>query len=159
MGAFGPKSKQEREVFAIEELRADVQMTIQEVMAAKGITRSHLAKSLGCSPANVTQLLAEDGNPTIETIARVFYALGDACKVQSAFLEEQAYRASSVRHSEAHTVGSWQLEGPVHMDSRGKRPQLQPTTEMVIQVARDAGRRHAPPAHNQNFLHRQRQAA
>jgi transcriptional regulator with XRE-family HTH domain len=89
MGAFGPKSEEERLIFATEDLRADLQLTIQEVMFAKGITRSHLAKLLGCSPANVTQLLAEDGNPTIETIARVFYALDDTCKFQSVFLEQQ----------------------------------------------------------------------
>jgi hypothetical protein len=74
MGAFGPRNEQEREIFAIEELRADVQLTIQEVMHAKGITRSDLAKSLGCSPANVTQFLAEDGNPTIDTL-RVSFTL------------------------------------------------------------------------------------
>jgi len=158
MGAFGAKSEQEREVFAIEGLRADVQLTIQEVMFAKGITRSHLAKLLGCSPANVTQLLAEDGNPTIESIARVFHALGDTCKFQSAFLEEQAPRSGRVRHSEAQTTVSWQIEG--FADSVGMRRQLQPTTEMVFQAAKDPARRHLQaPAHNQNFMHRQRQAA
>jgi transcriptional regulator with XRE-family HTH domain len=160
MGAFGPKSEQERLVFATEDLRADVQLTIQEVMFAKGITRSDLAKLLGCSPANVTQLLAEDGNPTIETIARVFYALGDVCKFQSAFLEQQPPRSGRVRHPEDQAMASWQIAAPAETESRGKRRQLQPTTEFVIQVARDAARRQVEvPAHNQNFMFRQRQAA
>lgn len=160
MGAFGPKSEQERLIFATEDLRADVQLTIQEVMLAKGVTRSHLAKLLGCSPANITQLLAEDGNPTIETIARVFYALGDACRFQSAFLEQQPSRSDRFRHPEAQASANWQIARPLEMESRGKRRQLQPTTELVIQVAREAVRRQKESlAHNQNAVLSQRQAA
>lgn len=160
MGALGPKSEQERLIFATEDLRADVQLTIQEVMLAKGITRSQLAKLLGCSPANVTQLLAEDGNPTIETIARVFYALGDICKIQSAFLKRQPPRSGRARHPEDQAKASWQIARPAETESRGKRHQLQPTTELVIRLARDAARRQIEvPAQNQNFVLKQRQAA
>lgn len=160
MGAFGPKNEQERLVFATEDLRADVQLTIQEVMFAKGITRSQLAKLLGCSAANVTQLLAEDGNPTIESIARVFYALGDTCRFQSAFLERRRFRSGRTRHPQDHMMASWQIAGSSETESRGKRRQPQPTKELVIQVARDAARRQVEaPAHNQNLVPRQRQAA
>ena len=161
MGAFGPKSEQERLIFATEDLRADVQLTIQEVMLAKGITRSDLAKLLGCSPANVSQLLAEDGNPTIETIARVFHALGDSCKIQSSFLaKEKPPRSGRVRHREEQAMVSWQVAGPAETESHGKKRQLQPTTELVMQVARDAARRQVEVSvHNQNFVIGQRQAA
>jgi hypothetical protein len=55
---------------------------------------------------------------------------------------------------------SWQIARPTETESRGKRRQLQPTTELVIEVARDAARRQAEDlAHNQNFMFRQRQAA
>jgi transcriptional regulator with XRE-family HTH domain len=148
---FGPKDEQERLVFAVEGLRADVQLTIQEVMHSKGITRSHLAKLLGCSPANVTHLLAEDGNPTIETIARVFHVLGDTCAFESRFLKEQAAASSGRERQTGHPEVTY-LEKARHQNGYRQRNQPQPTMQMVIQVAKGAMRRHAwGPAHNQNF--------
>jgi transcriptional regulator with XRE-family HTH domain len=160
MRAFGPKNEQERLVFAVEELRADLQLTIQEVMLSKGITRSDLAKRLGCSPANVTQLLAEDGNPTIETVARVFHALGDACQVRSLYLEEQIARSGQHRVADIHASVGWEVEEPSEATYRGKKREPQPTSEIVFQVARDATRRRAwGPAHNRNSMSEHRQAA
>ena len=85
----GPTSKEEQEVFAIEEFRFDVQYAIQSVMAEKGVSRSELADLLGCKPARVTQILSESANPTLETIARVFFVLGDRAKVSSELLSKE----------------------------------------------------------------------
>jgi transcriptional regulator with XRE-family HTH domain len=160
MRAFGPKNEQERLVFAIEELRADLQLTIQEVMLSKGITRSALAKRLGCSPANVTQLLAEDGNPTIETVARVFHALGDGCQMRSVYLEEQGARSSQHHVADVHASVSWEVEEPSEATSRGKKRESQSTSEIVFQVARNVTRRQAwGPAQNRNIMSEHRQAA
>jgi transcriptional regulator with XRE-family HTH domain len=159
--AFGPKNEQERLVFAIEELRADVQLTIQEVMHCKGITRSHLAKLLGCSPARVTQVLGEDGNPTIETIAQVFYALGDTCSFESALLKRRvAQKGRVVRNEEPDDHERDYRRGTSGGDRPRKERRPQPTTQMVMQVAQDAMRRQAwGPAHNQNLIHQMPQAA
>ena len=86
---FGPKNELEREAFAVEEFRFDVQYAIQSVMVEKGVSRTELAERLDCKPSWVSQLLREESNPTLETVARVFYALGDAPRISSAFLDER----------------------------------------------------------------------
>jgi transcriptional regulator with XRE-family HTH domain len=57
--------------------RAIVRATsqIEEVMEAKGIGRSELAKMLGKTPGWVTQLLDGERNKTLRTIAYVFAVL------------------------------------------------------------------------------------
>ena len=89
---FGPKNRNEREIFAIENLRADLQYTLHNVMREKKVSRKELAKRLNCSQANVTQLLGDDANPTVETIARIFLALQDEILLTSKHLEEQKKR-------------------------------------------------------------------
>ena len=91
---FGPKNAKEAEVFAIEELIAETQYCIQSVMKEKGVRRSELAKRLGCSAANVTRMLSEDSNLTLESIARVLHAVDDKCMIRSKFLEESVRRSA-----------------------------------------------------------------
>ena len=79
--SLGPQSADEAEIFAIEVLRADLQHAIHQAMKRHRVSRKALARLLGCSPKNVSQLLSEDGNPTIETVARVFHALNDAVSI------------------------------------------------------------------------------
>jgi len=89
-GNFGPKNAKEAEIFAIEELIAETQYCIQSVMVDKKVSRSELARRLSCSAANVTQMLSENSNLTLETVAKVFYALEDRCKLSSEFLQQKA---------------------------------------------------------------------
>lgn len=84
---FGPKNAEESLIFAIEEFVADTQYCIQKVMNEKKVSRSELAKRLGCTPANVTQMLSENSNLRLDTVAKIFHALGDRCVLQSEFLE------------------------------------------------------------------------
>ena len=84
---FGPRNAEEAKVYAIEELVAETQYCIQCVMSRKSVSRSELAKRLGCSPANVTQMLSEDHNLTLESIAKIFHALEDKIVVSSTFLQ------------------------------------------------------------------------
>ncbi|MDH3665013.1 MAG: helix-turn-helix domain-containing protein, partial [Alphaproteobacteria bacterium] len=72
---LGPRSEKERLIFAIEEMRVSVQWAIQEAMVDKGINRAELARRLGISAARVTQMLSEDANPRLETIAKVAFCL------------------------------------------------------------------------------------
>lgn len=83
-----PKNAEEAVIFAIEELVAETQYCIQKVMNLKSINRSELARRLGCSPANVTQMLSEDSNLRLDTVAKIFHALGDECILKSKLLEE-----------------------------------------------------------------------
>ena len=84
---LGPRNLKEAEIYAIEELRADIQYCIQSVMGRKNVNRSELATRLGCSPANVTQMLSDDSNLKLESIARIFHALEDKMIVKSEYLE------------------------------------------------------------------------
>lgn len=71
------------EIFAVEEFRVAIQHVIWNVMEHKGISQKALAELLDCSSANISQMLSEDGNPTAETIARIFFHLGDKPIVSS----------------------------------------------------------------------------
>lgn len=102
-GKFGPKDKFEEEIFAVERLRADLQHVIFTVMQESGINRKALADRLACSQSNISQLLSEDGNPTIETIGRVFYALRDELHISSKHFEAAQRRLTLTG------VQSWEL--------------------------------------------------
>ena len=101
---LGPRNPEEAEVYAVEELLADTQYCIQSVMGRKNVSRSELAKRLGCSPANVTQMLSEDSNLTLESIARIFHALEDRMMVKSEYLEN---RQAWVRADPTHGKWDW----------------------------------------------------
>lgn len=85
---FGPKDKREAEVFALENVRADMQYAIVSLMNHLGVSRKELAERLGCTAANISQILSEDGNPKLDTIARIFHALGDEARITSRILEK-----------------------------------------------------------------------
>lgn len=72
---LGPRNESEREIYAIENLKADMQQVIVYAMRKRDVSRSELARRLGVSRAYITQLLREDANPTLKTIGRIFAAL------------------------------------------------------------------------------------
>jgi len=78
---FGPKSDEERRIFAEEYFVGDVQLAIQELLNRKGWTRAELAKRLGVSKASVTQFLGSTANPTVRKLARVLLALDVQARV------------------------------------------------------------------------------
>lgn len=88
---FGPQSKEEAAIFALEELRADVQYEILKGMKRLGLNQTELAKKLGKSSAWVSQLLGDDANLTLETISKVYLALGIRCHV-AGLPAEASYR-------------------------------------------------------------------
>lgn len=75
MTDLGPHNEEERLIFAIEELRLSVQFAIQEAMVEKGVSRSELARRMNLSAARITQILSEDANPRLETIAKIVFHL------------------------------------------------------------------------------------
>jgi plasmid maintenance system antidote protein VapI len=73
---FKPNDRSEAEVFAFEGLRADVQYDVLRGMQEAGISKAALAREMNVSAARVSQLLDDDANLTLETIAKIFVALG-----------------------------------------------------------------------------------
>jgi transcriptional regulator with XRE-family HTH domain len=65
------------EIIAEEDLVIDVQFLIQDLLDTKAMTRSELAKKLGLSKARLSQIMQADANPTLRTLARIAYALGE----------------------------------------------------------------------------------
>jgi transcriptional regulator with XRE-family HTH domain len=57
-------------------------------MACKGVSRSELARKIGCSPAYVTKILRGSTNFTLETMVKVADVLG--CKVRTHLQPEGA---------------------------------------------------------------------
>ncbi len=76
---FGPQNYREALTFAVEELRAALQYEMLRALDEEGISQTALAERLNCSPAWVSQLLGDDANLTLESIAKVFLALGRRC--------------------------------------------------------------------------------
>ncbi len=62
--------------FILEGLLWDVTEAIARAMDRRGITRAELARRLGTTPANITQLLRGRRNMTLKSLARVAAALG-----------------------------------------------------------------------------------
>jgi transcriptional regulator with XRE-family HTH domain len=63
------------ELLAEERLIVAVTEAIAEAMERKGITKTTLAESLGCSKAHVSKLLGGSRNMTLRTLAAIAYAL------------------------------------------------------------------------------------
>ncbi len=74
--SVGPQNRNEAQIFAFEELRAEIQYQILRCLKEDGISQADLAKRLGCSAACVSQFLGDDANLTLESISKVFLALG-----------------------------------------------------------------------------------
>lgn len=54
----------------------DLARVLRLLLAEAGMTRSELSVALGCSRANITQMLSGDRNMTVETVKQVASALG-----------------------------------------------------------------------------------
>lgn len=62
---------------AEENLLVDAHFLIEELMRKKSISQTELAKRMGCSKARLSQLLNPSANPTVKSLGRLFYALGE----------------------------------------------------------------------------------
>lgn len=80
---FDPNKKEHMEIFAFEELRANLQYEIMRRMKERNISRSDLAEKIGESQDWVSQILGDDGNLTLEGVAKIFIALGLRCHISS----------------------------------------------------------------------------
>ena len=62
---------------AEEDLVIDAQFLIQELLREHGMTRAELARRTGISKARLSQMMRPEANPTLRSLARLFYAMGD----------------------------------------------------------------------------------
>lgn len=70
-------SNEEKILKASLKLTMDMQYAIQSVMNKNGVSQKKLAELMECSPSNVSQMLSDDANPRIETIAKALTVLGE----------------------------------------------------------------------------------
>jgi transcriptional regulator with XRE-family HTH domain len=61
---------------AEENLVIDAQFMLQGLINESGISRAELARKVGISKARLSQLMSSEANPTLRTLAGLFYALG-----------------------------------------------------------------------------------
>jgi DNA-binding phage protein len=122
---MGPKNRTEEVIFAEENFRVDVQHCISSVMNKSKVSRAELARRMGKSEQHVSQLFSSGANPTIKTIARIFFALGDECFISSKQLDAVAHErqrpcswAMVVSRPETHTA----CAAVYHFGSLQQRP-------------------------------------
>lgn len=111
---LGPRNADELAVFAVEELRADIQYEILRAMDREGVTQAELAKRLGCSAAAVSQFLDDDANLTVESVAKLFLALNCQCSVSSRPIAEHL---DAAEFSSSATSNEWHYE-PIEVAPR-----------------------------------------
>jgi transcriptional regulator with XRE-family HTH domain len=79
---------------AEENLLIDFHFQIQEMMSAKGLSRTELAEKAGISKARLSQILSNEANPTLKSMARLFHALGEKVCVDHKPLDEVSFEIS-----------------------------------------------------------------
>jgi transcriptional regulator with XRE-family HTH domain len=80
---------------AEETLLIDFHFQIQEMMSDKGISRTELAEKAGISKARLSQILSNEANPTLKSMARLFHALGERVCVTRKALDEVSFDVSA----------------------------------------------------------------
>ncbi|SDG49531.1 helix-turn-helix domain-containing protein [Pelagibacterium luteolum] len=133
---FGPVDANEAQIFAVEELRADVQYEVLRALKADGLKQADLAARLGCSAAWVSQLLSDDANLTLESVAKIFFALNRRWEgrvepvddhIQKVCGAEAGTRSSSWRQTESEeyqghgTAATSKLLMAICRDTHSKR--------------------------------------
>lgn len=127
---FGPKNNQEAVIFAVEELRASVQYDILRHLKTAGISQAQLAARMGVSAAWISQLLSDDANLTLESVAKVYAALGQKCSVVAeAAVEER--RAQPEFRAPIATLWKVEAEKVVKAEFSERR---QGTTQLLMTV-------------------------
>ncbi|WP_082171897.1 helix-turn-helix domain-containing protein [Methylobacterium indicum] len=91
----------EHVIEAEEDIVIDAQFLIQDLLVKHNMTRTELARKAGISKARLSQLMKPNANPTLRTLARIFYALGEKGTVKcSSHRPETEFAAET-------NCGSW----------------------------------------------------
>jgi transcriptional regulator with XRE-family HTH domain len=104
---------------AEENLLIDLQFAIQEMMSEQNISRSELANKAGISKARVSQILSNEANPTVKSIARLFHALGERVGVSRKPLVEKTFESAPKIKSGANQDWKWsESNGEIRIDDQ-----------------------------------------
>lgn len=87
MSEFEPQTDEEREIFAAERFRVDLQHKLQTVMNLRNVNQKELARRMGVSEARISQVFSSKCNATARFIARMFHVLGDEVWIDSKALQ------------------------------------------------------------------------
>ena len=88
--SLGPKNRSEEVIYAEENLRVDFQYRLQSLLNHRKLSRKELAFRAGMTEQAVSRLFSSKANPRLDTVARLFHALGDECIITSRELERVA---------------------------------------------------------------------
>ena len=80
---IGPRNDDEARVFAAQAFIVDTQFRLHQLLKAKGVSQAELAERLKLTPARVSAMFGPRPNLTLETIGRIFAALGEEATLVS----------------------------------------------------------------------------
>jgi transcriptional regulator with XRE-family HTH domain len=117
-----------RVIEAEENLLIDFHFQIQEMMSTKGISRTELAEKAGVSKARLSQILSNEANPTLKSMARLFHALGEKVCITRKTLDEVSFEISLKSKA---TNQQWQWTEPATGEIR--------VDDRLVAVIKDTG--------------------
>ena len=79
--------QEEKILTKVLKLKMDMQYAVQSAMKKRGISQKQLAKRMDCSPSNISQILSDDANPRIESIAKALVVMDE----EFAFISESMH--------------------------------------------------------------------
>ena len=95
--AFRPMNEKQKALYAVEKVRVDTLRQIMRVMKERGVSQAELAIRLGVTDARVSQYFSPSSNLTLRTVAQIFHALDDECRIASLCLDEAHARVTAAR--------------------------------------------------------------
>ncbi len=105
---------------AEENLVADAQLLLHELMIAKGVTRAQLAHRLGVSRARISQLFSSEcKNFTVRLLARALHALDERARLSCAWTDARDHASRVRRIAElsadpaTNVVAMWAEDGVI----------------------------------------------
>lgn len=84
---------------------ADVQLRLHLLMESQNVSRTELAERASMSKSRISQIFGQHANITLDTLARLFHALGQNVTVTSPLLDELLSKSESIKGPEAHHLG------------------------------------------------------
>lgn len=105
-------SRNREAIEAEENLVVDAHLLIQRLLVETKMTRADLAKAMGVSQARLSQVMAVDANPTLRTLANIFFAMGKRLMLEEGSSKSTATAGSHVGESKADRT-TWYQEREV----------------------------------------------
>ena len=118
--------------YHIEGLKAEFAEEVSKYLEEEGITRAELARRMGTSPAWITKMLRTNWNMTMETMAKLAFALG--MKVEPKFVPIRGI----VSRLEYHEEHCWaEIPHEYIIEKPEKAPKEQPIEKVDFQPLRE----------------------